>query len=254
MAIDDNKPGAPTKYIGQHRQMQPYMKDIAIQFLDLVAEGKTVKEIAELPNMPTRQTLYRWLSLYSDFNSAYFAAKELSAMALEEEALEIARDLAKPNEYTGTRITALKEAMVQFRWSAARRDPKRYGGAAPQTNVTVPIQINTNLDLNKEGNDEAQNGYSFTAVVPVGEGEAEETGDFGDSPCYDPNEDVDVTAEDPYNAPDEVPAWQARRPPKKGPKHKNKGLIPMSKLGPRQAAARRARMAAKRQAKAENKE
>jgi hypothetical protein len=247
MGHDKNKPGVPTQYVSKSHVMQAYQKDIAIKFLDFVAEGRTVKEIAAMDGMPTRQTLYRWLTMYKEFNQAYWAAKELSAAALEDDALSIARKLCDANEYTGTRIQAFKEAMVQFRWSAARRDPKRYGGAAPTTAVTVPVQINTTLDLNSDSG--GADGYSFTAraIIPVegdpgdmvqgGQGQGQET--------PDPNEDVDVEDVDPYNAPASVPAFNGRR----GPDQKarvDKRLGPRKPLGPRQAAKVRAANVAKR--------
>jgi hypothetical protein len=244
---DKNKPGVPTQYVSKSHVMQAYQKDIAIKFLDFVAEGKTVKEIAAMDGMPTRQTLYRWLTLYKEFNQAYWAAKELSAAALEDDALSIARKLCDANEYTGTRIQAFKEAMVQFRWSAARRDPKRYGGAAPTTAVTVPVQINTTLNLNTDT--EGEDGYSFTAraIIPVN-GE-DDTGRNDTEPSTedtpDPNEDMDVVDVDPYNAPASVPAFNGRRGPDKKARV-DKRLGPRKPLGPRQAAKVRAANVAKR--------
>lgn len=248
---DDNKPGLPTKAISRHHIMTEYQKDVAIAFLDLVAEGKTVKEIAELDNMPTRQTIYRWLTLYKEFNSAYWAAKELSASALEDDALAIARKLCGDNEYTGTRISALKEAMIQFRWSAARRDPKRYGGAAPTTQVTVPIQINTNLDLNSSSD---VDGYSFTARLanPVGEegGVGEVEGPLSAS-HPDVNEAEDVLEADPYNTPATVPAFNRRRGSDTKARPKKAAPKP---LGKRLAHKARQAKVAKRMAKAAEKE
>jgi hypothetical protein len=240
MAHDKNAPGTPLVAISKSHVMQEYMKDIAVKFLDFVAEGRTVKDITENePNMPTRQTLYRWLTLYKEFNAAYWAAKELSAAALEDRALDIAGKLEKESELTGTRISALKEAMVQFRWSAARRDPKRYGGNAPVTAVTVPIQVNTTLDLNTGAGE--MDGYSFTARIaqPIEEGTSDEPQAPGPrgNPCYDPNEDVDTGDVDPYNAPEVVPVWNGRRgPDATGKKPKPRGR-PYKALGPRQRAA-----------------
>lgn len=251
---DDNKPGLPTKYISKHHVMSEYQHDIAVALLDYVAMGKTIKQIAEMENMPTRQTIHRWLTLYKEFSSAYWAAKELSASVLEDEALAIAHKLCDANEFTGTRIQALKEAMVQFRWSAARRDPKRYGGNAPVTAVTVPIQINTNLDLNSEAD---VDGYSFTArlATPV-EGDSTEGGlgvsgdeeEEEDEPMPQSHVDVntmpDVEGTDPYNTPTSVPAVRYRPPKKPKPK------APPKPVGRRLAHAARQAKVVQRMAKA----
>lgn len=253
---DDNKPGLPTRYISKHHVMSEYQHDIAVALLDYVAMGKTIKQIAEMENMPTRQTIHRWLTLYKEFASAYWAAKELSASVLEDEALAIAHKLCDANEFTGTRIQALKEAMVQFRWSAARRDPKRYGGNAPVTAVTVPIQINTNLDLNSEAD---VDGYSFTArlATPIdtddsteggsGLGVTDEEEDDEPQPMtshVDVNTMPDVESADPYSTPATVPAVRYRPPKKAKPK------APAKPVGRRLAHAARQAKVAQRMAKA----
>jgi hypothetical protein len=246
MSQDKNKPGVPTTYVSKSHVMQAYQKDIAIRFLDLVSEGKTLVEIAAEPNMPTRQTLYRWLAIYKEFNQAYKAAKQMSAVAFEDKALAIAKHIEDNPELTGTRITGLKEAMVQYRWSAARRDPAQYGGATPTTQVTVPVQINTTLDLASDT--EGKDGYSFTAraVVPVEGAETDPEDDMVEGP--DPNADMDIIDVDPYNAPAKVPAFSGRRGPDAKVRVDHR-VGPRKPLGPRQAAKVRAANVAKRTAK-----
>ena len=148
LSIIDERAGLSSEAIG-NTSMSRYQAKAALAVLDGIAEGKTLKEVCKAEGMPQRQTIYRWIALYPEFSKAYYAARELSAQSLEEEALDMAKVLKDPNDFTGTKIKAYEVAMSQFRWSAARRDPRRYGQRA-EDRIIVPIQINTTLDLGGE--------------------------------------------------------------------------------------------------------
>ena len=130
-----------------------YDAGMALDIIEKVAEGKTLKSILAQDGYPSYATFHKWMTASSELLEAYHRAKELSASALDDEALELARDLVAPGrKVTQTRVSAANAAMGQYRWSASRRNPKEYG----QTNnlgVVVPIQINTSLDLgDNDGN------------------------------------------------------------------------------------------------------
>lgn len=127
-----------------------YDEDIALAVVEAIASGRTLVDISSDAGMPTRQTIYRWLSLQPKFFDAYERAKELSAQSFEDEALEMARDLKGQNDFTGTKVQAYNIAMGQLRWSASRRDKTRYGQQI-QTATAVPIQITTTLNLGQPG-------------------------------------------------------------------------------------------------------
>lgn len=159
-----------------------YEPEIALRIAEEIAGGKTLVEVAALDGIPTRTTIYRWLAVYPKFFDAYERAREVSAQSFEDEALQMARDLAGPNDFTGTKVQAYNIAMQQLRWSAARRDKARYG---QQTQIvsTVPIQINTTLNLGQEGmpaaTDIAQSVYTIdmtaTSVPAETEGYDDDT-------------------------------------------------------------------------------
>lgn len=128
-------------------QLIKFDADAALTVIELVAQGDTLTQALKRPGTPSRSTFYKWLSMYPELHTAYEAARELSAQALEEEALDMARELKNPNDYTGVKTRQYEIIMGQLRWSAARRDPKRYG-ARQEVNAVIPIQINTTLDLN----------------------------------------------------------------------------------------------------------
>ena len=141
-----------------------YEPKVAMQILERLADGQLLKEICALPGMPHKDTFRRWVVNNPELGRAYEAAIRLSAVSLEEDALQAAREVkAKSRKMSGTDVRAYEVAMNQFRWSAARRDPAKFGERAPQ-NITVPIQINTSLDLGAKT--EQENIYTITAKVP----------------------------------------------------------------------------------------
>jgi transposase-like protein len=147
------------------RQITRYSPEIALSVCEAVANGKTLNEVCKGTGMPNRTTFWRWVMLYKDVASAYHSARELSAQALEEEALTMARVLKGPNDFTSVKVRAFDVAMQQLGWSATRRDPGKYGQKAEKS-VTVPIQINTTLDLGADAAN-AQGIYTIKAeIVP----------------------------------------------------------------------------------------
>lgn len=131
-----------------------YNPEIALGICERVAEGETLSAICaeKTPGWPTRSTFQRWVIRYPEVARAYAAAREVSAYSLEEEALDTARELKDKKGRKGmssTEIRALEVAMNQLRWSASRRNPKVFSERGA-ISVTVPIQINTSLDLGGE--------------------------------------------------------------------------------------------------------
>lgn len=153
-----------------------YTPEIAMEICMQIADGQTMVEICAKEDMPSRNTVYKWLTKYPKFFDAYERAKELSAQSLEEEALTMARTLKDANDFTGTKVQAYNIAMGQLRWSAARRDKARYGQSAPGLNTTVPIVINTTLNLGQEGppTDAEQSIYTISVEVPTSQVDSEE--------------------------------------------------------------------------------
>lgn len=157
-----------------------YTPEIALDICEQVSEGEILDVICTGQNgYPKRRTFHRWCIQFPDLAKAYSAARELSALALEEEALGLARKLkAGGADITGVKVRAFEVAMAQFRWSAIRRDPKRYGAGAEKSSA-VNIQINTTLDLGADGSGapsfDGQATYSITAQVPVEAPEEDDT-------------------------------------------------------------------------------
>ena len=165
----DRKLGLGTTRSGS-RQVTVYEPDLGLQICELVAEGHTLKAICEDPEnkFPHRSTFGRWLIDQPELRKAYLAARELSAFAFEDQALSLAREIVN-EPGSSQRVRAFDIAMNQLRWSAAKRNPREYGERTA-LQVTVPIQINTGLDLGQEGasrSPEADNVYNVKAQTGV---------------------------------------------------------------------------------------
>lgn len=218
-----------------------YEPGLALAICELIAEGKTLVDIAATDGMPSRNTIYRWLSVYPKFFDAYERAKEISAQSLEEEALLMARNLKNANDFTGTKVQAYNYAMQQLRWSAARRDPKRYGQQSGNGTAIVPIQINTTLNLGQDGQPPA---VDTQASVYTIEYEVQTSApDTDDEPRVLPPEPVEEVAMTEDNEPmgfglPPTETQQLYNPPKGRPKGTAKGVA-----GRRKSAAATARSA-----------
>lgn len=143
--IQDREIGLPREMLGT-RYATAYEPYLALEIVERVAQGELLKDICHRHSkMPHQQTFLKWAARVPELGQAYRAARELSAFAMEEEALQTAR---KTNKSPGTaqQIRAAELLINQLRWSASRRDPGSYGDKQ-QTQVTVPITIATSLDL-----------------------------------------------------------------------------------------------------------
>lgn len=128
------------------RNVTAYAPDLALQICELIAEGHTLKSICEQTDkFPHRSTFQRWVINYPELRKAYLAARELSAFAFEDQALTLAREIVN-EPGNAQRVRAFDIAMNQLRWSATKRNPREFGDKS-SLQITVPIQINTGLDL-----------------------------------------------------------------------------------------------------------
>jgi len=149
---------------------------VTLEVCERLVAGDTINKIfADRDDLPNKVTFLRWLWDDETLRAAYRAARELSAYIMEDEALDLAREIKnKPD--TGTKVRAFEVALNQLRWSASRRNPREYGDRTG-TNIVVPIQINTPLDLGQPGArslEDEENVYDITAQVARGDGSADE--------------------------------------------------------------------------------
>jgi hypothetical protein len=165
----DKRLGLIREQVGA-RTITKYDPGLALQICELISEGFTLSEIcADREHFPHKATFNRWCVNNPDLRKAYLGAREISAFALEDQALNMAREIVE-DPGSSQRVRAFDIAMNQLRWSAAKRNPREYGEKS-QTNVVVPIQINTGLDLGQGGAQAGtpgdENIYTVSAKVEV---------------------------------------------------------------------------------------
>ncbi len=141
-----------------------FRPELALAIIERVAEGETLSEICKGDGMPTPTTFRRWTLAREEVWEAFQAARELKADSLFDEALDLARAIKK--EPGGPqKVRAHDIAMNHLRWAAGKLNPQKYSDRS-QINVTVPIQINTTLDLGQRaGHTEENSVYDLTATV-----------------------------------------------------------------------------------------
>jgi len=115
----------------------PTAHDLTV--LEHLVQGKTLEEAGVDTGFLLRVMKDPALGL------VYARAREMSSYAMEEEALVRLRN-AQGTKMPATELRALDLLVQQLRWSAIKRNPSVYSEKAA-VNVTVPIQINTTLDM-----------------------------------------------------------------------------------------------------------
>lgn len=154
-----------------------YDPNIALDIVERIADGELLSKITAKDADPitiTKQTFLRWVSTVPDLSKAYAAAMQISAHSFEEKAIDKAERTAA-NPGSPQNVSAASLLISQYRWSAARRNPTRYSDKG-NTQIVVPITINTTLDLGP-GNrtDEAEVPDIYTISIP---GKEVEDGEF----------------------------------------------------------------------------
>ena len=102
-----------------------YTPELAATICNLIADGRTVKAISNLPDMPSRGTIRRGISeAYqeggnNEFRDAYTRAKQDQADAFAEDTVYIADNEGDVNR---------AKVMINARqWYAGKLKPKKYG-------------------------------------------------------------------------------------------------------------------------------
>ncbi len=160
----------------------PVDEEKGLQVIERVAVGRSLEQIAEVPGLPSKETFLIWLAMSPALATAYRHAQEVSAYAMEDEALDMLRRLRSSGTTPTQGLLRATQMLVEhLRWAAEKRNPAVYAKQAAQV-ATVPIQINTNLDLGDNGGTgtkEFPNIYELKAahvdVVPLAEREPGET-------------------------------------------------------------------------------
>lgn len=121
--------GRPTKY-------SQSMADSICLFL---SEGKSVRQLCDLPKMPDKSQVFKWLAEYPEFQDQYAKAKRQGIEALAEELIDIADD--GTNDYmeitdkegalaykiNGEAVARSRLRIDTRKWVLSKLLPKKYG-------------------------------------------------------------------------------------------------------------------------------
>ena len=146
----------------------PINPRLAYAYCEEIAFGQTLKQIEQMPGMPPAKVFLSWLMKEPALLRAYMVAREMSGFMMEDEALQLARELVEDPQ-NNQHIRAVEVLINQLKWTAGKRNPQVFSDKA-QVNVTVPIQINTTLDMGDtgtQGTPQFPNIYEMRATIGV---------------------------------------------------------------------------------------
>ena len=118
-----------------------YNPELAAQICEHIAQGKSLRTIAEMEGMPHQATIMAWLDgSHPDFSEQYARAREAQADKLAEETLLIADESSQDtyvdadgNVKTNTEAIQRSKLRVDTRkWLASKMAPKKYGDKVTQ--------------------------------------------------------------------------------------------------------------------------
>ena len=113
-----------------------YNPELAAQICEHIAQGKSLRTLAEMEGMPHQATIMAWLDgSHPDFSEQYARAREAQADKLAEETLLIADESSQDtcvdadgNVKTNTEAIQRSKLRVDTRkWLASKMAPKKYG-------------------------------------------------------------------------------------------------------------------------------
>jgi len=117
----NNPVGRPSKY----------SKKTVKKIVELLAQGKTVRDITRLKSMPCWETLRNWINKYPEFQEQYVKAKAdgiefvlANAEDLLNENLEAAKN---ENKVDLGKSHLIKESVSLAKWKAERLNSSVYG-------------------------------------------------------------------------------------------------------------------------------
>lgn len=124
----------------------PVDREAAFRVIEAISTGVDLVTLEGDPSMPTRGQFISWIMRDGELAHAFDLARKVSSYILEDEALAVLRSRRLAKDTTSLALRSDDLYVQQLRWSAVKRNPEVFSEKAA-VNVTVPIQINTSLDM-----------------------------------------------------------------------------------------------------------
>lgn len=175
MNRQDKRAGLQETHDRSHHAMTKYDPKMALSVIERVAAGELLRDVTaktSTPEMVSTRTFLMWVNTVPELGEAYRLAMEMSAHALEEEAIEEARN-RRDAPGTAPKVSASNNLIRQLQWSAERRDPGRYG-QKNNAALIVPVVINTTLNLPDTKRQVSESPEFYKLSVPIEDGEFSE--------------------------------------------------------------------------------
>ncbi len=138
-----------------------YSVELGEEISDLFASGHTIVSISRISGMPAVGTIYRWIKDIAEFEKKITAARAIRAIALEDEAIEVARAAVTKEGRADSRLNF--DAAI---WAAEKNDPARYGRLVKVEGTGQPLQIVVRTNVPDSEYDRVQKQISAT-VAPT---------------------------------------------------------------------------------------
>ena len=127
-----------------------YSQELADHICERIADGESLRAICEAEDMPNRATVFRWLTIHSEFSDQYARAKEEQAESLADEIVSIADEqctIIKASKhgqkfgededdvevvFDATAVARNRLRVDARKWVASKLKPKKYGDKLQQ--------------------------------------------------------------------------------------------------------------------------
>lgn len=109
---------------------------------DLLMEGESLVSICELPGMPNRRTVLRWMEADDAFAARCARARRMQADYMDDQIIQLIKNVT-PESAPADRVR-----LAAMQWRAAKLEPKKYGDKLDVTaSVTHNLSDMTDEDL-----------------------------------------------------------------------------------------------------------
>lgn len=144
-----------------------FTKDLADKICEKLALGESMRTVCKDEEIPSMQTIFRWLREKPEFREQYEVAKQESTDAMSEDILDIADDgtndwmerEAENGSYTVLNTEAISRSRLRVdtrKWLMAKMKPKKYGEKMDVTSDGKAIKGNSIIvaDFSNEADSE----------------------------------------------------------------------------------------------------
>lgn len=120
-----------------------YTLALADYICDLVRNGKTIKAVGDMNDLPSATRIYAWEAIYPEFKARLKLAKQQRGEHFADKALEVAMSVTHKDA-----VPAAKLQVDTLRWRAEKADPDNYGSKREDSGpkgTSISITLHTGV-------------------------------------------------------------------------------------------------------------